>query len=617
MSSTVLLPNQQLNVNDQLNLPNDRVKLVMQADGNLVLYTSDGHALWASNTWDTPANHAIMQGDGNFVVYDGNGKAYWSTGTWGNPGAYLVLQQTGNLVVYGSNNTVLWQSNTAQSWGYPNELTENQQLNVNDKLVSRNGRYSLIMQWDGNLVLYNASGNPLWASNTWGSPATHAVLQSDGNFVLYDNQSNPLWSTGTNGNSGVYLLLKDDGNLPLYSNQKTILWSSNTPQPSAESLMDVPNVVPVGPGSAMTSWVQSDDGPHVVYADANGNLHQIWYTISTGQWAAQPLSNLENVVPVGPTSAMTSWVQSDDGPHVVYADANGNLCQIWYTIRTRNWAAQGLMNVPNVVPAGPGSAMTSWVQPDDGPHVVYADANGNLHQIWYTIQGSANHAQGWAAQPLSNVANVVPAGPGSPMTSWVQDDGPHVVYADADGGLRQIWYTISTGVWAAQGLVNVPNVVPAGLGGPMTSMLVVGDGPHAIYSDASGNLNQIWYTILPAGQWSAGSLMDMPNVVPAGPGNAMTSWVQADGGAHVVYEDANGNLFQIWAARQLGKWAAESLMTVPNVVAARPGGAMTSWEEWDDDPLAFYPGPHVVYADANGNLQQIWSAAIEGVRFYE
>src|SRR5215469_2289043 len=117
MSRTVLLPNQQLNVNDQLNLPNDNAHLVMQADGNLVLYTSDGHPLWASNTWDTPANHAIMQNDGNFVVYDANGRAYWDTGTWGNPGAYLVLQQTGNLVVYSSNNTVLWQSNSEQPWG--------------------------------------------------------------------------------------------------------------------------------------------------------------------------------------------------------------------------------------------------------------------------------------------------------------------------------------------------------------------------------------------------------------------------------------------------------------------------------------------------------------------
>ena len=64
----------------------------------------------------------------------------------------------------------------------------------------------------------------------------------------------------------------------------------------------------------MTSWVQSD-GPHVAYADANGNVYQLWYTVGTGQWAAQNLMTVPNSVPVGPGRPMTSWVQSD-GPHL-------------------------------------------------------------------------------------------------------------------------------------------------------------------------------------------------------------------------------------------------------------------------------------------------------------
>jgi hypothetical protein len=56
---------------------------------------------------------------------------------------------------------------------------------------------------------------------------------------------------------------------------------------------------------------------------------------------------------------------------------------------------------------------------------------------------------------------------------------------------------------------------------------------------------------------------------------------------------------------------------VANVVPARPGGAMTSWAEEDDGPEDLSFGyPHVVYADANGNLHQIWSAAISGDLFY-
>jgi len=67
------------------------------------------------------------------------------------------------------------------------------------------------------------------------------------------------------------------------------------------------------------------------------------------------------------------------------AGPNGNLHQLWYAENTGQWAAQSQMTVPNAVAVGPGMPMTSWVQADDGPHVVYADANGHLNQIWHTI----------------------------------------------------------------------------------------------------------------------------------------------------------------------------------------------------------------------------------------
>ena len=71
---------EQLNVNDQLVSGNGRVKLVLQDDGNLVLYrTDDGRALWASNTAGRPAASASMQSDGNFVVYGQDGLAHWAS----------------------------------------------------------------------------------------------------------------------------------------------------------------------------------------------------------------------------------------------------------------------------------------------------------------------------------------------------------------------------------------------------------------------------------------------------------------------------------------------------------------------------------------------------------
>jgi hypothetical protein len=52
------------------------------------------------------------------------------------------------------------------------------------------------MQSDGNLVCYNASGQPYWASRTDGHPGARLAVQDDGNVVIYvDGQ--PIWATGT------------------------------------------------------------------------------------------------------------------------------------------------------------------------------------------------------------------------------------------------------------------------------------------------------------------------------------------------------------------------------------------------------------------------------------
>src|SRR5207237_2512941 len=72
------------------------------------------------------------------------------------------------------------QSDTLNASGGSNQLA------VNQLLRSQDGRFDLIMQGDGNLVLYRRSDSkPLWASNTNGKGATFAVMQGDGNFVLY------------------------------------------------------------------------------------------------------------------------------------------------------------------------------------------------------------------------------------------------------------------------------------------------------------------------------------------------------------------------------------------------------------------------------------------------
>lgn len=91
--------------------PNEKFRLTMQADGNLVLRDGAGKALWASATQGHPGAYAVLKHDGNLVVYPPVGAALWSTKTYKDTGARLYLKKDGNLVL-DKGSTAVWSTNT-------------------------------------------------------------------------------------------------------------------------------------------------------------------------------------------------------------------------------------------------------------------------------------------------------------------------------------------------------------------------------------------------------------------------------------------------------------------------------------------------------------------------
>ncbi|RZM73329.1 lectin [Pseudoalteromonas rubra] len=112
-----------------------------------------------------------------------------------------------------------------------NTLTPGQSLSKTQSIRSNNNGYELVLQEDGNLVLYRTIDmKALWASGTNGKAASRVIMQGDGNLVLYGYEnhcSNPLWSSNTADHPSSYLILQDDGNLVIYY-PKDPTWSSNT-----------------------------------------------------------------------------------------------------------------------------------------------------------------------------------------------------------------------------------------------------------------------------------------------------------------------------------------------------------------------------------------------------
>jgi hypothetical protein len=59
--------------------------------------------------------------------------------------------------------------------------------------VSSVGGYALVMQGDGNLVLYAPGNRAIWTSNTAGNPDSRLLLMAEGNLALYTPGNQAIW----------------------------------------------------------------------------------------------------------------------------------------------------------------------------------------------------------------------------------------------------------------------------------------------------------------------------------------------------------------------------------------------------------------------------------------
>jgi len=108
----------------------------------------------------------------------------------------------------------------------PAFLSSGQSIAVEGSLLSGNESYKLILQGDGNLVLYSPS-RALWSSKTAGKGGSKFITQGDGNLVLYTKKGAPVWNSGTAGKGLSSLFMQGDGNLVLY-NTNGHTWASRT-----------------------------------------------------------------------------------------------------------------------------------------------------------------------------------------------------------------------------------------------------------------------------------------------------------------------------------------------------------------------------------------------------
>jgi hypothetical protein len=224
---------QSLNPGENIISPEGNSVLVMQTDGNLVLYVNF-KPIWATNTFSNLPHKLLMQTDGNLVLYDNSMRPLWNSSTSGYTDNKLQLQTDGNLVLYSSTNSPLWATYSVSNPSNLNYVNTDLSSFIfpGQRMSTADREYVANLQTDGNFVVLK-NGLPVWATGTdspsiGGKHVAFGLVQTDGNFVLYDNSWKPLWNSHTAGNGPSTLKIQPDGNLVLYTASTRPTWSIGT-----------------------------------------------------------------------------------------------------------------------------------------------------------------------------------------------------------------------------------------------------------------------------------------------------------------------------------------------------------------------------------------------------
>jgi hypothetical protein len=221
VASAMLKSGEKLTAGKEIKSATGKFTLRMLKDGNLVLLNDSGKVKWHAGTAPNPGAVTTMQRDGNLTIVSADNKPLWHTGTQG-AGANLHVQDDGNLTVRTPSGDVLWALSDEIS--SKNELRPGEVLRSGEERHSQNGKFTLRMLTDGNLVLLDDAEKVLWHAGTAPNRGAKATMQRDGNLTVVSASNKPLWDTGTQG-TGVTAHVQDDGNLTLRTPDGKVVWA--------------------------------------------------------------------------------------------------------------------------------------------------------------------------------------------------------------------------------------------------------------------------------------------------------------------------------------------------------------------------------------------------------
>jgi len=250
-------------------------------------------------------------------------------------------------------------------------LNKGEELEIGNSLRSDDGRFHLIMQEDGNLVLYNANNIAKWSSGTAGEQIHRCIFQDDGNLVLYNKYRKSIWHTATYNRGGLCLQLQNDGDLIILSDEKQI-WHSGTSEIPNMSLGELPQcefmISNMRYDTYLDCFKHEDIWQVQNYPDWHGNKNQ--------RWCIKRLPNGKIIIYSPESNHCLDTYQNKDGKWLLHLwPYHGHENQQWDIVRQEDYTYK-VFSVRNSL------CLDAWRE--DGYNILQLwKSHEGLHQRWW------------------------------------------------------------------------------------------------------------------------------------------------------------------------------------------------------------------------------------------
>ncbi len=191
--------------------PNDTYRLVFDSnDGRLkIIVDALNYVVYTSprGTGQKATKIEFQASDGNFVLYRYSSPV-WAAGVTGQADRVALLDD-GRLVIVNSSNNI--RRTIATPFPINNggtiALRVGQSAGRNTDWRSPNGRYRLVFQGDGNLVLYDTvNGGAPWATGTHNQGGVTLRLRNDRDLVITRSNGQRVYESRTRNQNNIHSL---------------------------------------------------------------------------------------------------------------------------------------------------------------------------------------------------------------------------------------------------------------------------------------------------------------------------------------------------------------------------------------------------------------------------